>query len=157
MKRAFVQMGMLALAGLVGAGCSMNWVNVKDSSELPGTVKVWLVHRDDDNFRFGVANQSQKPITILLDSIKLSSPRNSISREPMHGGVAWGWTGAIVEGAVMGNSPVVPPGQTVSLDAHFDVDDAKIEKGDTVRLDFSNAVIQDGHPLAVTPLEFHIQ
>jgi len=148
---------LLLLAGAALAAstaCSLTWMNVRDSSDLPGGCHVALQSHDDEDFRFAITNTSQQPVTVLVDSIKLVSPRKTISRETAH---PWMGVAEMIQTAQQGASMQVAPGQTVAIYAHFDLDDAGIKSGDVVRIDFTNAILAGGAAMPVPPLEFAIQ
>ena len=140
--------GLLLMAA---GGCGFAWVNVKDTTETPGAVKVMLESHDGEDFHFAITNEGQQPISVLVNSVKLIGPRKSVSPEVGHPFMG---VGAMIESVSQGTSPTVAPGQTTSIFAHFDLDDADIKKGDPVRIDFSAAILQAGQPVPVAPLEF---
>lgn len=144
----------LTILLLAAGGCSLTWINVRDSAEVAGSVRVFLQQHDEEDFRFGVSNLGQQPFSVLIDSIKLDSPRKSVPREAGH---LFMGISEITSAVKQGNAPVVQPGQTITVFAHFDLDKAEVKKGDVVRVDFTNVIVQSGQPIPVPPIEFRVK
>jgi hypothetical protein len=139
---------------LVSSGCAMSWVDVKTTTESAAGLRVWLQDHSDENFRVGVTNRSDVPITVLVDSIKLVSPKSAISPErasPFMG------IPNLVESIRQGHAFNLPPRQTASILLHYDLDEARIRRGDEVHIEFANAFLRHGEPMQVSPIEFYTE
>ncbi len=136
---------------VVAAGCAPNWIGLRDTSETQSGVRVWIQDRDGDDFRFAVSNGGNRPVSVLVGSIRIMSPRATASREEAN---PWMGMPGFIQALAQDDMVQIPPGHSDTVFANFDVGRAKIKKGDLIQIDLSKAVLQDGRPVSVPPLEF---
>ncbi|MCS6911831.1 MAG: hypothetical protein RMK29_14870 [Myxococcales bacterium] len=129
---------VLAAAAALWAAtaCGPSLMATRPEVHSPGAVRVALKSLSDDLFKFVVVNESPYPLVIYRDAVRLATATGTRSRLP--GGLAHIYH--------------VPPGGYHDVHVKFPL--GGIRQGETVWVHFQQALLINGQPVAVEPLEF---
>jgi hypothetical protein len=137
-KKVVIWAVLPALVVLFAYGCAPPLTPIKTEVEAPSLTRVQLLTIEDNIFKFEVYNLSDKPMVILRDEVILISTAGASHRMP------GGWS----------NRYDVGPGQSHAVNVRFNLDHVKT--GDTLKVDFSRAIMIGGAPVQIEPLPIHV-
>jgi len=101
-------------------------------------VRVVLTQRDRELFKLAVYNSTNTPIVVNRDAIVMQRPFSIEPRQP--GGIA--------------SAYLIPAGGSHAVNVKFSL--AGLHHGDPVWIEFPNAVIANGQPVEVDPIELRV-
>ena len=137
-NRIVVRAVLPMLVALFAFGCAPPLTPIKSEVETPSLARVQLLSIEDNIFKFEVYNLSDKPMVILRDEVAMITPAGTSHRLP------GGWS----------NRYDVSPGQSHAVNVRFNLEHVKT--GDTLKVDFSRAIMIGGAPVQIEPLPIRV-
>lgn len=134
---------LIAVLGLLGSniacGPSISLQSVHDSVQAHGLARVVLVNHGSYWFNFTVYNESPFVMIIDRDAVRLATSAGVRNREP---------------GGLIGTY-VVPAGGSHDCNLEFSIE--SILAGETVRIEFQDALIINGQRISIAPVPFNVR
>ncbi len=134
---------LLATVSLALAACAFfarpQLVPTNVQVEAPAAVRVVYQQSRRDILRFSVYNLSGEMLVVERDLIKMTTPNGERTRIAGRGATAY----------------AIPPGGFHWVDVRFDLSD--VRAGDNVAVDFRDAVLLNGQPVRIAPINFAVR